>query len=135
VYQIRLYQQIRDSAQNKSIKWHGIVQVMTIYMLPVLYAVLGAVLYTFRSWCGEHRRRHPNPHWPDHTSRILMAGVTGVAIGSLSDFFANAMMLPPLVLSFLVGYSIEAFTARLDTIMRNIKNDVRGLAPRSHPAD
>jgi hypothetical protein len=135
VYQIRLYQQIRDSAQNKSIKWRGIVQVMTIYMLPVLYAVLGACLFTFRSWCSEHRRKRPNPNWPDHTSRILMGGIAGIAIGSLSDFFAKELMLPPLVLSFLAGYSIEGFTSRLDTIMRNLKKDGRGLAPHSHHAD
>jgi hypothetical protein len=134
VYQIRLYQAIRDSAQNKSIKWHGIVDVMTIYMLPVLYAVLGACLFTFRSWCRERRHGRPNLHWPDHTSRILVAGIAGIAIGSLSDFFVKEMILPPLALSFLVGYSIETFTSRLDTIMRNLKRDGRGLAPNSHHA-
>jgi hypothetical protein len=135
VYQIRLYQAIRDSAQNKSIKWHGIVHVMTIYMLPVLYAVLGACLFTFRSWCSEHRRRQPNPNWPDHTSRILVAGIAGIAIGSLSDFFVKELTLPPLALSFLVGYSIEPFISRLDTIMRNLKEGGRGLAPHSEHAD
>jgi hypothetical protein len=63
-----------------------------------------------------------------------VAGIAGIAIGSLSDFFVKEMILPPLALSFLVGYSIETFTSRLDTIMRNLKRDGRGLAPNSHHA-
>ena len=104
-------------------------------MLPILYAVLGAFLFTFRSWCSEHRRKRPNPHWPDHTSRLLMAGIAGIAIGSLKELFASEPILPPLALSFLVGYSIEAFTSRLDAIIHRMKTDRRDLAPHSQHAD
>lgn len=133
VYQIRLYQAIRDHAQAASDDWNKVIEVGTAYLLPIFYAVLGAFLFMFRSWSREHRhnnvnprwneirRKTTNPHWPDHISRLLMAGIAGIAIGALNELFPKEILLSPLALAFLVGYSIEIFTSRLDDMINKLK--------------
>jgi hypothetical protein len=148
IYQIRLYQAIRDSAQAVSNTWHRSIEVGTAYVLPVLYAVLGAFLFTFRTWCNEHRlttsanpprdetgRRTTNPQWPDHISRLLMAGIAGIAIGGLNELFPKEILLSPLALAFLVGYSIEVFISRLDGMIKNISKEKPQLTAEAGHAD
>jgi hypothetical protein len=147
-YQIRLYQAIRDSAQAASNTWRRLIEVVTAYLLPVLYAVLGAILFTFRSWCNEHRRttsanpprdenrpRTTNPQWPDHISRLLMAGIAGIAIGALNELFPKEILLSPLALAFLVGYSIEVFISWLDAMITNISKEKPRLAVQPGQSD
>jgi hypothetical protein len=124
VYQIRLYQAIRDHAQDLCGKWQGAIAVVTTYMLPVFYAMLGAFLYMFRSWCEEYRRgaRYQSP---DRASRFLMAGIAGIAIGALHDLFPTEVLFSPLVIAFVVGYSIDVLTSRLDTLIQDLSKRPR----------
>jgi hypothetical protein len=116
-YQIRLYQAIRDHAQDLCGKWQGTIAVVTTYMLPVFYALLGAFLYMFRSWRESRGARYQSP---DRASRFLMAGIAGIAIGALHDLFPNEVMFSPLVIAFVVGYSIEVLTSRLDALIHDL---------------
>jgi hypothetical protein len=111
-YQIRLYQAIRDQAQDLSGTWQGLIAGITTYLLPVLYAVLGAFLYTFRSWHRSEKYQSP-----DCTSRVLMAGIAGIAIGALNDLFPKELLFSPLAMAFIAGYSIDVLTSRLDTLI------------------
>jgi hypothetical protein len=116
-YQIRLYQAIRDHAQDLCGKWQGTIAAVTTYMLPVFYALLGAFLYMFRSWRESRGARYQSP---DRASRFLMAGIAGIAIGALHDLFPNEVMFSPLVIAFVVGYSIEVLTSRLDALIHEL---------------
>jgi hypothetical protein len=117
IYQIRLYQAIRDHAQDLCGKWQGAIAAVTRYMLPVFYALLGAFLYMFRSWCESRGARYQSP---DRASRFLMAGIAGIAIGALQDLFPKEVLFSPLVIAFVVGYSIEVLTSRLDTLIHDL---------------
>jgi hypothetical protein len=110
VYQIELYQLIRDYAQDESSFDKGFFSALTIYFLPVAYALLGAFLYTFR------HLRHTDQS-PDRISRFLMAGIAGIAVSSFNALLPKDVLLSPLAISFVVGYSIHAFTSRIDQYM------------------
>jgi hypothetical protein len=119
-YQLQLFQAIRDDAQDLSGLWRGLIAGISVYLLPVVYAVLGAFLYEFRAWCTDpHKRKHQIP--PDRISRFLMAGIAGIVISAFSDLFPKEIQLPPLALAFVVGYSIDIFTSRLDALIRDLK--------------
>ena len=64
-----------------------------------------------------------------------MAGIAGIAIGALNDLFSKELVISPLALSFLIGYSIEAFTSRLDAIIRKINKGEPELTVRGEHAD
>ncbi|SRR6266404_177052 len=119
IYQIRLYQTIRDQSQELSGKWQGLIAGVIAYLLPVAYAVLGAFLFTLRAWCREHRQ-NKSYIWPDSASRLLVAGIAGIAIGAFSELFPKEVLFSTLALAFLVGYSTELFTARLDDLIQNL---------------
>ena len=119
MYQIELYQAIRDYAQDlcNYAKWF--LGAITTYLLPVAYALLGAFLYAFRSFA----RRAPEQETAsllDRNSRFLMAAIAGIAISLFSSLIPQSMPLSPLALAFLVGYSIEEFTSRLDELVRRL---------------
>jgi hypothetical protein len=53
-YQLKLFQAIRDDAQDLSGLWRGLIAGISAYLLPVVYAVLGAFLYEFRAGAQTH---------------------------------------------------------------------------------
>jgi hypothetical protein len=118
--QIRLYQVIRDESEDISQKRKEFITGITTFLLPVLYAILSAFLYTFRSWCEKHSAGESFQS-PDRTSRFLMAGIAGIAIGAFNDLFPKEVLFSPLALAFIVGYAIDVFTSRLDVLIENLK--------------
>jgi hypothetical protein len=119
-YQLQLFQAIRDAAHDQSGLWAVVIAGISAYLLPVIYAVLGAFLYEFRTWCKDPSKRKVEIP-PDRMSRFLMAGIAGIAISAFNDLFPKEILLPPLAIAFIVGYSIDVFTSRLDALIRNLK--------------
>jgi hypothetical protein len=120
LYQLQLFQAIRDAAHDRSGLWKGVIAGISAYLLPVIYAVLGAFLYEFRAWCKEpSKRKREIP--PDRISRFLMAGIAGIVISAFNDLFPKQILLSPLAIAFIVGYSIDVFTSRLDALIRDLK--------------
>jgi hypothetical protein len=113
-YQIELYQLIRDYAQDKSSFDKGYFGALTIYLLPVAYALLGAFLYAFRSYCDRGRHHRQIGQFPDRISQFLMAGIGGIAVSSFNALLPKDILLSPLAIAFVIGYSIDAFTSRID---------------------
>ena len=113
MYQIELYQAIRDYAQNKSAFYTEVLSAVSAYVLPVLYAQLGAWLRALRASSRGRGGAHGEPPL-DWTVRLLMAAIAGIAISVLGSILPKDALLSPLAVAFVFGYSIEAFTARLD---------------------
>jgi hypothetical protein len=139
IYQIQLYQALRDYAQDQYSFHHNVLGAISMYVLPVLYALLGCFLYTFRKLCkicDENRNQEPNLTF-DHVSQFIMAGIAGIAITVFKDFFPKDALLSPLAIAFIVGYSTEIFTSRLDayvakyTVQSSARRD--GSREAGHP--
>jgi hypothetical protein len=118
-YQLRLYQAIRDTAQDQYNFHHNCIGAIGKSLLPVLYSVLGAFLYTFRclSRLDENGRNSESTFVLNHNShflmaRFVMAVIAGIAIGVFD--FPQHILVSPLAISFVIGYSIDVFTSLLD---------------------
>jgi hypothetical protein len=118
MYQIRLYQAIREYAQDNAAIDKSYVAAVSTYILPCLYALLGAFLYTCRS---RAHRKHSD-QIEGHGSRYAMAFILGATISVFSSLIPKDMLLSPLAIAFLAGYSIDAFTSRLDALVEKMKH-------------
>jgi hypothetical protein len=126
MYQIRLYQAIREYAQDRVAIDKSYVAAVSTYILPCLYALLGAFLYTCRS--GAHRKHL------GHSSRYAMAFILGATISVFSSLLPKDLLLSPLAMAFLGGYSIDAFTSRLDALVAKMMppSQIGSDNPNSH---
>ena len=121
INQIKVYQLLRDYAQllytNDSIIYGGI----TTYLLPTIYALLGAFLYGFRLY-SRLMRRTTYLRSAAHSARFFIAAIAGLVIGLFGSLLPQSLALSPLAVAFLVGYAVEAFFSWLDDIIGKLKN-------------
>ena len=118
MYQIRLYQAIREYAQDNAAIDKSYVAAVSTYILPCLYALLGAFLYTSRP--SVHTKQSE-----EHGSRYAIAFILGATISVFSSLIPKDLLLSPLAIAFLAGYSIDAFTSRLDVLVEKMKHSSR----------
>jgi len=51
-----------------------------------------------------------------------MAFILGATISVFGSMVPKDVLLSPLAIAFLAGYSIDAFTSRLDAVVENLKH-------------
>jgi hypothetical protein len=120
VYQVRAYQNIRDYALGLCKIDSLIYTSLSTYLLPTIYALLGAFLYGFRLYSRLIRRNEFLPS-AAHSARYFIAAIAGLVVGLFGSLLPKSMALPPLAVAFLVGYAVEAFFSRLDDLIRKMK--------------
>jgi hypothetical protein len=112
---IGVYEEVRNLAQNILADDTVLFGALSAYLLPVLYAVLGAFAYQIRLFTEQLRSRsfqenRANP------ARFIAAVVAG-SIVSLFNGFTQGATLSPLAIAFLVGYGVEIFYTFLDGLV------------------
>jgi hypothetical protein len=120
VNQIKAYQEIREYALGLYKIDTLIYSSLSLYVLPTVYALLGAFLYGFRFYSRLIRRREFLPS-AAHSARYFIAAIAGLVIGLFGTLLPKSMSLPPLTVAFLVGYAVEAFFSRLDEVIQKLK--------------
>jgi hypothetical protein len=120
VYQIKAYQNIRDFALGLCKIDTLIYTGLSTYLLPTVYALLGAFLYGFRLYSRLIRHKQFLPS-AAHSARYFIASIAGLVVGLFGSLLPKGMALPPLAVAFLVGYAVEAFFSRLDGLIRQFK--------------
>jgi hypothetical protein len=115
VCKISAYQDVRNFAQNILADDSVLFGAFAAYLLPVLYAVLGAFAYQIRLFTQQVRTRSFEPSRAN-AARIIAAVVAG-SIVSLFNGFTQTAALSPLAIAFLVGYGVEIFYAFLDRMV------------------
>jgi hypothetical protein len=120
VYQIEVYQYIREYALGLSKIDSLIYSSLSTYLLPTIYALLGAFLYGFRMYSRLIRRKEFLPS-AAHSARYFIAAIAGLVVGLFGSLLPKGMAIPPLAIAFLVGYAVEAFFSRLDDLIRKLK--------------
>ena len=120
VNQIKAYQNIRDYALGLYKIDTLIYSSLSTYLLPTVYAVLGAFLYGFRFYSRLIRRKEYLPS-AAHSARYYIAAIAGLVVGLFGSLLPKSLSLPPLAVAFLVGYAVEAFFSRLDDLIRKFK--------------
>jgi hypothetical protein len=132
--QIVAYQLIRNFAlavyKTNSVFYGGI----TTYLLPAVYALLGASLYGFRLSARLIRQRSFLPS-DAHSARYFIALIAGIVIGLFGSLIPKGLALPPPAVAFLVGYAVEAFFSRLDDIIGRFRKSPAARDKAAETAD
>jgi hypothetical protein len=116
---IKAYQDIRTYAkdvQQMNLMFYGAI---TAYLLPILYALLGACAYALRSLSQQIRARTYTSTCADF-ARIIIAVIAGLVVGLFNNF-TQGISLSPLAVAFLVGYGVEIFFSFLDTFLETLR--------------
>jgi hypothetical protein len=110
----RILQRVRYFAkdvQERTSLWYG---ALSNFLLPPLYAILGACAYLIRSFSEQVKARTFTPSVTD-SARFIIAAIGGGAVGLFSNFtIGQTTSLPPLAIAFLVGYATDIFFSFLD---------------------
>jgi hypothetical protein len=100
------------------------LQAIQMFVLPLMYGLLGASIYILRRLSTEIRLLTYQPI-NDYRLRIPTGALAGVAIGWMfnPDAVAPLKSLPPLALAFLAGYSVEVLFSALDRLASSFSQD------------
>jgi hypothetical protein len=113
------YQEIRSYAKNVQQMNLVLYGAVTAYLLPILYALLGACAYALRSISEQTLAK---TYRPSHAAfaRIIIALIAGLVVGLFNNF-TQGISLSPLAIAFLVGYAVEIFFSFLDAFLETLK--------------
>ena len=107
-----VFQDVRSFAkdvQERAALYYG---ALSNFLLPPLYAILGACAYLLRSFSEQMKSRTFLPSRTD-SARFIIAAIGGGAVGLFNNFTLGENF-PPLAIAFLVGYATDIFFSFLD---------------------
>ena len=123
---VRLSQELTDKAaeyQHVRSFADQVVERVTVYygaiaisILPLLYALLGAVAYLLRSYEEKFKNRTLNPGG-NISARLLIAGIGGLVVGQFNNV-TQGINVTPFAVAFLVGYAVDVFFAFLEGLLQ-----------------
>ncbi|VEN72791.1 conserved membrane hypothetical protein [Candidatus Desulfarcum epimagneticum] len=138
----RTFEQEFDKERNKlfltRISAEFVIRSLQIYGLPLLYGLLGAIIYTLRSLAVEIKNLTYTRHSETkYRLRITMGLLAGMAIGWFlkPDDLSVAGSLSPMTLAFLAGYNVEALFAVMDKFIEMISKFGPGAQKKPPPAE
>jgi hypothetical protein len=105
---------LRVPAENRLV-------VFQVYVLPLLYGLVGACAYVLRQLIIETRERtYQAEARPAYDLRIFLGMLSGLAVGWFLRPDSQGKMigqLTPFALSFLAGYSVEVLFSAMDKLV------------------
>jgi len=100
------------------------LQALQLYLLPLLYGLLGATAYVLRALTTEIRSlTYEIESNIRYRLRIQLGALSGLAVGWFTDaqtassLAFSSFSLSPLALAFLAGYSVELLFAIMDRLI------------------
>jgi hypothetical protein len=125
--QKRKFEHEFDKERNKlfltKISAEFVIRSLQIYALPLLYGLLGSIIYTLRTLASEIKNLTYTKHSETkYKLRITMGLLGGMAIGWFlkPDDLSLAGSLSPMALAFLVGYNVEILFSVMDKFVNVI---------------
>lgn len=104
--------------RNAVINQQAINGLLSAFVLPVLSALLGAIVYIIRDTYARRENiqlltRQYAYYWP----RIILSAISGVIVGWLSDKNGDLLgQLSPVIVAFMIGYSTDVLFNVLDNV-------------------
>ena len=119
---IAVYQDIRAMATNDRDVNLAFVGAITSFLLPVLYAWLGACAAILRQLSAESSASlfHPQHSKVAYRAHITTAVIVGISIGLFSELLQGGKEFSPLAIAFVAGYASDKFFAFIDRIVSAI---------------
>ena len=101
------------------------ISILSLYILPLLYGLLGAMLYILRVLAQDIQNlTYKSSSEINYRIRITMGSLSGLIIGwflQAQDGAGLIASLSPMVLSFLAGYNIEIIFSVMDKALSTVK--------------
>jgi hypothetical protein len=119
-YQIELYQSLRDYSQERCTAYKDNGGAISTYLLPLLFALLGAALCDLRCRVTRMPGDETGRNVPLGSTHYATAIIAGTLIGIFTTLIPTSLSLPPLLVAFLFGYSIDTFTGWLDALLHKV---------------
>ncbi|WP_157646613.1 hypothetical protein [Burkholderia ubonensis] len=115
---LAVYQDIRAMAQNAQHTSDFLWSAIAVYVLPVLYAVLGTLAFILRDLCTRTRNQtyHASHAQCAYCTRIVVAAIVGTVIGLFDKFMDGSISASPLAIAFVAGYTVDPFFAFIDHV-------------------
>jgi hypothetical protein len=110
------YQHVRSFANQiveKAAVYYGAIAVS---ILPLFYALLGAVAYLLRTYEQQSQNR-TLVGGPKPIARLLIAGIGGLVVGQFNNV-AQGVNITPFAVAFLVGYAVDVFFTFLEGVLQ-----------------
>ena len=119
---IAIYQQIRATAKYAQDNILTFVGMMTGFVLPILYAWLGATAAILRKMRDDTAAClfHPEYSKVANRSHVTTAVIVGISIGLFSDFVQEGQTLSPLAIAFVAGYASDRFFQFIDRLVQTL---------------
>jgi hypothetical protein len=113
-----IYQAVRYFAkdiQERTTLFYG---ALSNFLLPPLYAILGACAYLLRTFSEQIKARTFAPSVAA-SARFIIAAIGGGVVGLFSNFtLGQGTSLSPLAIAFVVGYATDIFFSFLDGLQQ-----------------
>jgi hypothetical protein len=119
IFKIQWYQNFRAYAKEVQQSNLVLFGALTAYVLPILYALLGALAYALRALAQEATARTYIQSSATF-ARIIIALIAGLVVGLFNNL-TQGISLSPLGIAFLVGYGVELFFSLLDAFLETLK--------------
>ncbi len=98
-----------------------IVGIFLSFVLPVLFATIGAIAYVIRAISDQITQTTFSPTSPiRHVMRVILGALAGVVVG-LFNGLTTQFSLPPLAIAFLAGYGVEAVFSMFDGLIKKFR--------------
>ena len=119
---IAVYQDLRAMATNDRDVNLALVGAITSFLLPVLYAWLGACAAILRQLSAESSASlfHPKHSKVAYRAHITTAVIVGISIGLFTGILQGGKDLPPLAIAFVAGYASDKFFAFIDRVVNTV---------------
>ncbi|SAK46347.1 hypothetical protein AWB79_01109 [Caballeronia hypogeia] len=117
-----VYQDIRAMAVNDRDVMLGFVGAVTSFLLPVLYAWLGACAAILRQLNADTSASLFDPEHSKVANRahITAAVIVGISIGLFSKVLHEGVEFSPLAVAFVAGYASDKFFAFIDRLVTTV---------------
>jgi hypothetical protein len=106
-----------------------VLTAMQVYLLPLLYGLVGACAYVLRKLAGEiENRTVSDGSETQYQLRFYLGALAGMAVGwfftpeSTPALFKS---ISPFALAFLAGYSVELLFAAMDRFITALSKDAK----------
>jgi hypothetical protein len=111
---IPIYQSVRYFAKDMQERTTLFYGALSNFLLPPLYAILGACAYLLRTFSEQIKTRTFAPSVAA-SARFIIAAIGGGVVGLFSNFtLGQETSLSPLAIAFVVGYATDIFFSFLD---------------------
>ena len=116
------YQDIRSMAMYVHDIILAFVGAVTQFLLPILYASLGACASILRQLSTDSSTNmfHPEHSKVTNRSHVMTAIIVGISIGLFSDIVDDGKKVSPLALAFVAGYASDKFFHYLDRLVESL---------------